>query len=331
MTKKIIAIGNAIVDIISKVDDSNLSKNGFVKGSMALINQDQANELSKLEISKIDAGGSAANTIAALAQLGCKTQFVGKVGNDEFGKKFGESLKKIGVDFLCKNYSANQSAQSYVLITPDAQRTMCTSLGCASEIASEDIENLALDNSSILYIEGYLWDRIETIGLLRQAIKQAKASGAKIAFSLSDSFCVSRHKNDFIELVKNDLDILFANENEIVELVSAEGSADSSDEGFKAEKISKFLAQNSKLIAAITRSEKGCCIFSDGNFAEIATSKITNFVDATGAGDAFAAGFIFAINQNLPLHQAADFGNKLAGKIIQKIGARFEEHELENL
>lgn len=327
MSKKIVAIGNAIVDIISKVDDSNLSKHGFVKGSMSLINQDQASELSRLEISKIDAGGSAANTIAALSQLNCKTQFVGKVGNDEFGKKFGESLKKIGVDFLCENYSPNQSAQSYILITPDAQRTMCTSLGCASEIASKDIENLTLDNSSILYIEGYLWDRAETISLLRQAIKQAKASGAKIAFSLSDSFCVSRHKNDFIELVKNDLDILFANENEIVELVSADGFAN----GFEAEKISKFLAQNPKLIAAITRSEKGCCVFSDGNFDEIATSKVDNFVDATGAGDAFAAGFIYTINQNLSLRQAADFGNKLAGKIIQKIGARFEEHELQNL
>lgn len=327
MTKKIIAIGNAIVDIISKVDDSDLSKNGFVKGSMALINQDQANELSKLEISKIDAGGSAANTIAALAQLGCKTEFVGKVGNDEFGKKFGESLQKIGVNFLCENYSPNQSAQSFILITPDSQRTMCTSLGCASEIDAKDIENLTLNNSSILYIEGYLWDRAETITLLRQAIKKAKENGAKIAFSLSDSFCVSRHKNDFIELVKNDLDILFANESEIVELVSADGFA----KGFEAEKISKFLAQNSKLIAAITRSEKGCCVFSNGNFDEIPTAKVANFVDATGAGDAFAAGFIFAINQNLSLRQAADFGNKLAGKIIQKIGARFTQEEINQL
>lgn len=315
MTKKIIAIGNAIVDIVCKVDDTFLQENNLVKGSMSLIDEEIAQKLSALKPEKITSGGSASNTIAALSQLGCKTAFIGKVGHDEIGKKFISEISKSGCDFISDKIHHKASAKSFILVSPDAQRTMCTFLGCASEISENDIDEKAFEDCAILYLEGYLWDAPATILALKKAIDLAKKNGAKIAFSLSDSFCVSRHKKDFLELIKNHLDIVFANEAEALELTNSDNFAE-------------FFNQNKNLIGAITKHEKGCQIFHDNKSVEVAAQKNIKAIDSTGAGDVFAAGFLYGLINNYDLEKSAYFGNLFAAQIIQKFGARFEENEL---
>ncbi|MBP7710175.1 MAG: adenosine kinase [Rickettsiales bacterium] len=316
MTKKILTIGNAIVDILCKVDDAFLEKNSLIKSSMSLIDEATAQELSGVNSEKITSGGSAGNTAAALAQLGNKTTFIGKVGHDDFGKKFISEIEKSGADFLRNKNHHKPTAKSFILVTPDANRTMCTFLGCASEITEFDIEEKAFQGASILYLEGYLWDAPATILALKKAISLAKKNGAKVAFSLSDSFCVARHKADFLELIQNDLDILFANEDEALEL---------------APNFVKIFAQNKKLIAVVTKSEKGCEVFAGEKSVKIAAEKIEKLVDTTGAGDAFAAGFLHGLVNDFDLEKSAKLGNLIASKIIQKFGARFEKDELINL
>ncbi len=320
MTKKIIAIGNAIVDILCKVDDKFLESHNLIKGSMSLIDEDTAEKLSQLQPEKITSGGSAGNTIATLAQMKNESAFIGKVGHDKFGQQFVHEIEKSGVEFLGKNSYDKLSAKSFVLVTPDAQRTMCTFLGCASEIDPSFIDEKQFSGAAILYLEGYLWDRPETILALKKAIELAKKNHLKIAFSLSDAFCVSRHKQDFIDLVLGDLDILFANENEAIELVSKER--------FSLEVLNNFFAKNKNLIAIVTRGEKGCVIFKAEKISEISTDKIAKIIDTTGAGDAFAAGFLHGLTHDFDLEKSATLGNKLAGKIIQKFGARFENDEV---
>ncbi len=314
--KKIIAIGNAIVDVICKVDDSFLEKNNLIKGSMSLIENDVAQELSALKSEKITSGGSAGNTAATLAQLGVKTNFIGKVGDDIFGQKFISELQKTGCEFFSNKNHQKPTAKSFILLTPDAERTMCTFLGCASEIDEFDIDEKIFVGAEILYLEGYLWDKPSTILALKKAIFLAKKHHVKVAFSLSDSFCVARHKKDFLELITNDLDILFANENEALEI---------------SENFSELFLQNKKLIVAVTKSEKGCEIFYNNKSFKIAAKKIEKLIDTTGAGDIFAAGFLYGINNEFSLEKSAEFANNLAAKIIQKFGARFEENELKQL
>lgn len=316
MTKKILAIGNAIVDVLCKVDDDFLSQNNLVKGSMSLIDENVAEKLSSLPSEKTTSGGSAGNTIAAIAQFGISSAFIGKVANDDFGKKFITEISKTGCKFLNKNFSNELTAKSFILVTPDAQRTMCTFLGCASQITEDDIRNEDFKDVSTLYLEGYLWDAPETILALKKAIKLAQENNVKIAFSLSDSFCVSRHKSDFLDLINNDLDILFANEDEAKELTP---------------NFTEVFAKNDKLIAIITKSEKGCEVFSNSSSIEISAQEVENLTDTTGAGDAFAAGFLLEMSKDSNLEESAKFGNILASKIIQKFGARFEEEEIENL
>ncbi len=320
MTKKILGIGNAIVDILCKVDDQFLLDHNLIKGSMSLIDEGTAQKLSQLKAEKITSGGSIGNTMAALGQLGCKSSFVGKVGSDEFGAKFISEIEKCGTQFLGINSYNKTSAKSFVLVTPDAQRTMCTFLGCASEITELDIEEDSFKNLFFLYLEGYLWDAAETSVALKKAINLARKNGAKIAFSLSDAFCVSRHKKDFQNLILNDLDMVFANENEALELISRPD--------FSAEALDKFFSRNPNLTAIVTRSEKGCIIFDSGNMFEIPTVKVEKLLDTTGAGDAFAAGFLHGLEQDYDLEKSASFGNILAAKIIQKFGARFDKGEI---
>jgi fructokinase len=318
MTKKIIGIGNAIVDIVCKVDDAFLEKNNFIKGSMSLIEEEVAQKLFELKSEKITSGGSASNTIAALSQLGCKTAFIGKVGDDKIGKRFISEISKSGCEFITDKNHQKPSAESFILVSPDAQRTMCTYLGCASEITESDIDEKAFKDCAILYLEGYLWDMPATILALKKAINLAKKNGAKIALSTSDSFCISRHKNDFLELIKNDLDIVFANEIEAFELTSSNNFAE-------------FFNQNKNLIGVVTRHEKGCQVFNDGKVIEVAAQKNIKSIDSTGAGDVFAAGFLYGLINNYELEKSAYFGNLFAAQIIQKFGARFDENELKLL
>ncbi len=321
--KKIIGIGNAIVDVVCKVDENFLAENSLIKGSMCLIDNVTAQKLSQLSAEKITSGGSVANSIAAVAQLGCKAGFIGKVGGDEFAQKFIKEIGKSGADFISQHFSINATAKSFILVTPDAERTMCTFLGCASEISENDIDEKSLQDSSVLYLEGYLWDRPETILALKKAINLAKKHGVKIAFSLSDLFCVARHKLDFIGLVQRDLDILFANEGEIQELVGVTNIAENN-----FAKLQEFFAINKKLLALVTRNDKGCVVFSENKITEVATKKVEKLTDTTGAGDCFAAGFLSAQLHGASLEKCAQMGNLLAAKIIQKFGARFDENEI---
>jgi len=315
MTKKILGIGNAIVDILCKVDDQFLAKNNLIKGSMSLIEEETAQKLSHLDLEKITSGGSAGNTIAALAQLGVDSALIGKVATDHFGKKFITEIEKTGASFVNENFSKNVSASSFILITPDAQRTMCTFLGCASEIDESDINEKHFEDASILYLEGYLWDGDDTIKALKKAISLAKKNNVKIAFSLSDLFCVARHKEDFLQLIENDLDILFANENEAAELSAKKD-------------LPNFFSKNKKLIIVITKSDKGCEVYTHNDRFIIAAQKVDKLIDTTGAGDVFAAGFLYGLVNDFDLKKSASFGNILASKIIQKFGARFEESEI---
>ena len=318
MTKKILGIGNAIVDILCKIDDDFLLENNLIKGSMCLIDEVMAEKLSALNSEKITSGGSAGNTIAALSQLGVNSAFIGKVARDEFGKKFITEIEKTGAAFLNENFSEKSSAKSFILVSPDAQRTMCTFLGCASEIDENDISEKCFKDASFLYLEGYLWDAPATILALRKAINLAKKNNVKIAFSLSDLFCVARHKEDFLQLIENDLDIVFANESEAAELASEKN-------------LSRFFSKNEKLISVVTKSDKGCDVYTHDNHFELPAEKIEKLVDTTGAGDAFAAGFLHGLVNEFDLEKSARFGNFLASKIIQKFGARFEQLEIVKL
>ena len=324
MKNKIIGIGNAIVDVVCKIDEKFLEENLLIKGSMSLIDDAMAQKLSDISAEKISSGGSVANSMAAIAQLNNSSAFIGKVALDDFGRKFISEIEKTGINFVAKRFAQSVSAKSFILVTPDAQRTMCTFLGCASEIAEEDINEEAFANASILYLEGYLWDREDTILALKKAISLAKKNNVKIAFTLSDLFCVARHKADFIDLITNDLDILFANENEIKELLDLENIEN-------LQKIKDFFALNKKLLACITRSEKGCIVLSQQNHIEIAAEKITKLLDTTGAGDCFAAGFLFGVNNDFTLEKSGHLGNLLASKIIQKFGARFDDNEIKTI
>ncbi|HLD76492.1 MAG TPA: adenosine kinase, partial [Rickettsiales bacterium] len=267
--------------------------------------------------------GSVANSMAAIVQLGGHGTYIGKVALDDFGRKFINEIEKVGVKFALQNYANNDSAKSFILVSKDAQRTMCTFLGCASEINEADVNENDIKNSAILYLEGYLWDKSAAILALKKAISLAKKYQVKIAFTLSDFFCVARHKLDFIDLIINDLDILFANEAEIKELLQIK-NIEKND--FK--KLHNFFAKNEKLIAVVTRSEKGCVVFDNKIHYEIAAEKITKLVDTTGAGDCFAAGFLFGLVAGYDLKKSAMLGNSLAAKIIQKFGARFDEGEI---
>lgn len=327
MTNKkyaVTGIGNAIVDVLIMTEDSFLEQNALYKGSMTLISEGEADKLSALKYEKIISGGSVANSISSVASFGVKTAFIGKISDDEYGKIFSEELQKSGIDFFCHNKSTESStAKSFILVSPDGQRTMATYLGCASNINDEIDQNIIAD-SEILYLEGYLWDKENTISALKNAIQIARNNQTLVAFTLSDPFCVARHKTEFLELAK-DLDILFSNQIEIEALLDMDK--------IDNEKIAKFSMDNN-LILIVTTSGEGAMVFdgkNSGNMKQVATDKIDSPIDTTGAGDCFAAGFLCGYIKQYSLEKCATIGNRFAGKIITKIGARFGENEIREL
>jgi fructokinase len=313
MSKKILGIGNAIVDVFVKVDDDFLLKNKLTKGSMKLIEKGEFDILkSTIKIEKIEAGGSVANTMAGIAYLEGHPSFIGKINSDEFGKIYKKSLEKINVSFLYSEKVENLSTgASIIFITPDSERTMCTYLGISSQLSKEDIDEDYIKDYEIIFLEGYLWDKGISEEMFKHVINFAKKKNIKLAMSLSDIFCVSRHREDFFKLLKNDLSILFGNENEINELMQKNNLLNSMNE----------LKSIDKLII-ITRSENGSVALLNDEITYCESTKVEKALDLTGAGDLFAAGFLKEYLDKSNIKNCLQAGSKLAAKIIQKVGAR---------
>ena len=313
MNNKILGIGNAIVDVLAKVDDEFLKKNKLIKGSMKLINKAEFEDLKKdVKIEKVVAGGSVANSMAGIAHLQGNPSFIGKINSDNFGELYRKSLQDINVNFsyLEKNEDLSTGA-SIILITPDSERTMCTYLGISSHLSADDINENNIIDHELIFLEGYLWDKGTSEKMFNHAISIAKKNKVKIAMSLSDIFCVTRHKADFYNLLKNDLDILIGNENEINELASKKNLLDSVNQ----------LKELNKLIV-ITRSENGSMVVKNNEITTCNSIKVNRVLDLTGAGDLFAAGFLKEYLDKSEIKKCLETGSILASKIIQKIGAR---------
>ena len=313
MSKKILGIGNAIVDVFVKVDDNFLSKNKLTKGSMKLIEKTEFESLkSKIKIEKVEAGGSVANTMAGISYLKGYPSFIGKVNSDEFGEIYRKSLEKINVNFPYIEKSENLSTgASIIFITPDSERTMCTYLGISSQLLVSDINEDHIKNYELIFLEGYLWDKGTSEAMFKHIINLAKKNNVKIAMSLSDIFCVSRHRNDFFKLLLNDLNILIGNENEINELMQKNNLQDSIKE---LKKINKLIV--------ITRSENGSLAILNNEIINCESIKVEKILDLTGAGDLFASGFFKEYLDHSDIKKCLQTGSELAAKIIQKIGAR---------
>ena len=306
---KILGIGNAIIDVICKVDDNFLKKNDLTKGTMKLVNQNEFKALtSELKIEETISGGSVANSIVGLSQLNNEVGFIGKINNDKFGNEYEKGLKKEKVKFFySKKDEDAPTGTCLILITPDSERTMCTFLGIAGKINENDINIEAIKKSEITFFEGYLWDE----GHPKKAFEKAIKSSKKTAMSLSDKFCVDRHKSNFLNLVKNSLDITFANEQEILSLVDTNSF----------EEAVSFSKNLGKLIV-ITRGEKGSIAIKNEEVFEFGVQENLEIVDLTGAGDLFAAGFLHGCINNFSLKECLEKGTEMSSKIIQKIGAR---------
>ena len=306
---KILGIGNAIVDVLCKVNDEFLIQNSLTKSTMKLINESEfKNLLSGLSIEDTISGGSVANSIVGLSQLGNKVGFIGKVNDDDLGQKYEDGLKKEEVNFIySKKNEHTPTGTCLILITPDSERTMCTFLGTAGKVSDKDVDEDQIKSAEITFLEGYLWDEGEP----KKAFDKAILNSNKVAMSLSDLFCVERHKTQFLELVKNKLDIIFANEQEILSLIESK----SFDE---AVAFTKSLNKN----FIITRGEKGALAINKGEIVECAAEKNLNVTDLTGAGDLFAAGYLHGVINNLSINESLKKGTELSAKVIQKIGAR---------
>jgi len=313
MSKKILGIGNAIVDVFVRVDDNFLSKNNLVKGSMKLIEKSEFENLKNtVKIEKIEAGGSVANTMAGIAFLNGKPSFIGKVNSDEFGKVYKKSLEKINVNFPYIEKKENFSTgASIIFITPDSERTMCTYLGISSQLSKDDISEDNINTCELIFLEGYLWDKGASEEMFKHVINLAKKKNIKVAMSLSDIFCVNRHKQDFFDLFKNEIDILIGNEKEINELTNKENLLES---------ISILKKLNKLLV--ITRGEKGSLAVINNEIINCESTKVVEVLDLTGAGDLFAAGFLKEYLDKSDIKKCLTTGSILASKIIQKIGAR---------
>jgi fructokinase len=313
MSKKILGIGNAIVDVFVKVDDDFLLKNNLIKGSMKLLEKQEFESLkSTIKIEKIEAGGSVANTMVGIAYLGGHPSFIGKVNSDEFGNIYRKSLQKINVNFLYSEKKENlPTGASIIFITPDSERTMCTYLGISSQLSKEDINEDYIKDYEIIFLEGYLWDKGISEEMFKHVIQLAKKNNVKIAMSLSDIFCVTRHREDFFKLLKNDLNILIGNENEINELMQKNNLLDSMNE----------LKNINKLII-ITRSENGSVAVLNNEITNCESIKVEKVLDLTGAGDLFAAGFLEEYLDKSNIKKCLQTASNLAAKIIQKVGAR---------
>ena len=307
---KILGIGNAIVDVICKVDESFIIQNELTKSTMKLIFDENEFKklLSNLKIEKTVSGGSVANSIVGISQLGNKVGFIGKVSDDELGKKYEVGLKDENVEyFYSKKKEDLPTGTCLILVTPDSERTLCTFLGTAGKINENDINLDAIKKSEIIFLEGYLWDEGEPKKAFDKAINFAN----KVSMSLSDKFCVDRHKKHFLELVKHKLDITFANEQEIMSLIDAKDFNE----------VINFSKQLNKLLI-ITRGEKGSIAIKGEDIIECNIQKNLNIVDLTGAGDLFAAGFLHGYINNLSIKASLDKGTEMSSKVIQQIGAR---------
>ncbi|MSP06111.1 MAG: adenosine kinase [Candidatus Fonsibacter sp.] len=313
MSKKILGIGNAIVDVFAKVDDSFLSKNNLSKGSMKLIEKEEFESLKNtIKIEKIEAGGSVANTMAGIAYLKGISSFIGKINSDEFGKVYKKSLEKIKVNFHYSEKRENLSTgASIIFITPDSERTMCTYLGISSQLSKDDINEDHIKDYELIFLEGYLWDKGISEEMFKHVINLAKKNNVKIAMSLSDIFCVSRHRGDFFKLLVNDLDILIGNENEINELVQKNNLLDSINE---LKKVNKLII--------ITRGENGSLAVLNNEITNCEYIRVEKVLDLTGAGDLFASGFFKEYLDKSNIKKCLQTGSKLSARVIQKIGAR---------
>jgi sugar/nucleoside kinase (ribokinase family) len=306
-------IGNAIVDIIGRCDDTYLGQIGAAKGSMRLVD---AAEIAKIysgmgpavEIS----GGSAANTLAGVASFGGRAGFIGKVADDEFGRIFSHDIRSLGVHFNATPVSGSMpTSRSLILVTPDGERTMNTFLGISTDLDHGQLDTDLIRDSAILYLEGYLFDRPEAKKAFQAAIDAAKKAGRKVALSLSDGFCVDRHRAEFLSLIRSGVDIVFANENEIKSLYETQSYEDAASH-----------ARRDIKLAALTRSAKGSHIFSNGEDITIDADPIAQVVDTTGAGDLYAAGFLFGVAKGLPLQTSGKLASLAAAEVISHIGAR---------
>ena len=307
---KILGIGNAIVDVICRVDDNFIIQNNLTKSTMKLFFDENEFKklLTNLKVEKTVSGGSVANSIVGISQLGDKAGFIGKVSDDEFGSKYEEGLKKENVEyFYSKKKEALPTGTCLILVTPDSERTMCTFLGTAGKINENDVDSDAIKKSEIIFLEGYLWDEGEP----KKAFDKAINSANKVAMSLSDQFCVDRHKPHFLELVKNKLDIIFANEQEITSLIEAKD--------FK--EVINFSKQLNKLII-ITRGEKGAVAIQSEEINECGILQNLKIIDLTGAGDLFAAGFLHGYVNKFSIKDSLEKGTEMSSKVIQQIGAR---------
>ncbi len=307
---KILGIGNAIVDVICKVQEEFISQNNLTKGTMKLIFDETEFKslLSNLKIERTISGGSVANSIVGLSQLGNQVGFIGKISDDKLGGKYEEGLKSENVEYFYHKKKENlPTGTCLILVTPDSERTMCTFLGTAGKINENDVEAKVVKKSSMIFLEGYLWDEGEPKRAFEKAIKNAN----KVAMSLSDQFCVDRHKPHFLELVKNKLDITFANEQEIMSLINAKNF----------EEIVEF-GKNLKKLLVITRGEKGAIAILGNEVTENDIEKNLNIKDLTGAGDLFAAGFLHGYLNNLTQMECLNKGREMSSKVIQQIGAR---------
>jgi sugar/nucleoside kinase (ribokinase family) len=307
---KILGIGNAIVDVICKVDDSFIKENNLTKSTMKLFfDENEFNQLLiNLKIEKTVSGGSVANSIVGLSQLGNQVGFIGKISNDNFGDKYEEGLKKENVEyFYSKKKEELPTGNCLILVTPDSERTMCTFLGTAGKINENDVSSDAIKRSEIIFLEGYLWDEGEPKKAFEKAINNAN----KVAMSLSDQFCVDRHKPHFLNLVQNKIDITFANEQEITSLIEAKNF----------DQVINFSKKLKKLIV-ITRGEKGAVAINNEEVVESDIQKNLKIVDLTGAGDLFAAGFLHGYINKLSIKESLEKGTEMSSKIIQQIGAR---------
>ena len=306
---RIIGIGNAIVDVICKVEDEFLTKNNLTKSTMKLVDTVEFKKLSStLKIEETVSGGSVANSIVGLSQLKNEVGFIGKVSNDELGNKYEEGLERENVKFFySKKKEVIPTGTCLILITPDSERTMITFLGTAGKINENDIDTNAVKSSEILFLEGYLWDEGEP----KKAFKKAINNSNKVAMSLSDLFCVERHKSNFLDLVRNNLDITFANEQEIMSLIDAK----------RFEDVIEFSQKINKLIV-ITRGEKGALAIKNNEVVECSAKRNLKIVDLTGAGDLFAGGFLHGHINGKTLKESLEKGTEMSSKIIQTIGAR---------
>ena len=307
---KILGIGNAIVDVICKVEDNFITQNNLTKSTMKLFFDENEFKklLTKLEIEKTMSGGSVANSIVGLSQLGNKVGFIGKVSDDDFGDQYEKGLKKENVEyFYSKKKEELPTGTCLILVTPDSERTMCTFLGTAGKINESDVSSEAIKKSEIIFLEGYLWDE----GDPKKAFDKAINNANKVAMSLSDLFCVERHKPHFLNLVKNKLDITFANEQEITSLIGAKNFSE----------IINFSKQLNKLII-VTRGEKGAVAVNGNEVIENSIKKNLDVVDLTGAGDLFAAGFLHGYINKLSTKECLEKGTEMSSKVIQQIGAR---------